>query len=418
MTTAVRENSTLRWLRNEARAFPATILFGGSWVIVFILMVLSTLVSGPLPSLNTLLVGSLPTGHAFGDLTLNELMRGEVWRLVTCNFVHYNLMHIGMNLYGLYQLGSLLESWYGSGQVVGIFLIIGAGGNLVSAMARLLLGNYGGMHSGGGSVVVLGLVGLCAVMGWRTKSRIGNELRRQMVGVLVFTAIIGLMVPMIDNWGHAGGALVGGLIGFANRSLVRSARGPRTWWVGCLGVLIAIGCAVAQARDAWIEGRYRDELRRSETLLQTEQRRMFELVRVGIFYQVASVRSEFEHSNLVALRVWHPKPSTGPRRGTSAQGPNSFQLGPLDIPLSDLRTTQVGFLSFLESERGVLGKPPNDATFNRLILRLARVLETPPSTWSKAAFSFDLRTILDRASSELTRLQKERERVKQRAGID
>ena len=52
--------------------------------------------------------------------------------------------------------------------------------------------------------MVLGLVALCAVVGWRSRTRIGAFLRSQMVGLLIATAVLGQMVPIIDNWGHAG----------------------------------------------------------------------------------------------------------------------------------------------------------------------------------------------------------------------
>src|SRR5207248_1102103 len=81
------------------------------------------------------------------------------WRLVTCNFVHYSLIHIGLNLLAMYQLGTLVESWYGSSQLVLIYGLTGAGGNLVSALIRYGIGSNRAVHSGGGSGVILGLGG-------------------------------------------------------------------------------------------------------------------------------------------------------------------------------------------------------------------------------------------------------------------
>src|SRR5262249_10553944 len=196
--------------------------------------------------------------HRYGGMTLGELAQGQVWRAVTSTFVHYDLLHLGMNLYGLYVLGCLVESWYGAGQFALIYILMGGGGNLLSGLARTALGMESKLHSGGGSTVVLGLVGLCAVVGWRSKTRRGDYLRGQMVGALIFTALFGQVVPIIDTWGHAGGALVGAAIGFVHRPLVRTAGREVTRWAGVAAVLVLAVCGVAQFHQNQVE----DSLRR------------------------------------------------------------------------------------------------------------------------------------------------------------
>ena len=86
-----------------------------------------------------------------------------------------------MNLFVMYQLGGLVESWYGPWQFLAVYVVIGCGGNLLSALVRHALGSDPRIASGGGSTVVLGLVALCAVVGWRSRTRIGDYLRSQMV---------------------------------------------------------------------------------------------------------------------------------------------------------------------------------------------------------------------------------------------
>ena len=157
----------LRWLAREVRDFPATSFFCLSWIAVFAAMTYTHLASGAhLSPLRWLVIG-FGGGEPFGDLTLNDLARGQVWRLMTCNFVHYSLLHIVMNLLAMYQLGSVLESWYGSHQLVFIYGLTGGGGNLLSAICRLWTGSNRAVHSAGGSVVIMGMLGLCAVAGWR-----------------------------------------------------------------------------------------------------------------------------------------------------------------------------------------------------------------------------------------------------------
>ena len=62
-------------------------------------------------------------GHPFGELTINELFQGEIWRPLTATFVHYGLLHLGMNLYMLYQLGAVVETWYGPWQFLAVYVV-------------------------------------------------------------------------------------------------------------------------------------------------------------------------------------------------------------------------------------------------------------------------------------------------------
>ncbi len=115
-----------------------------------------------------------------------------------------------MNLYGLYQLGSLAESWYGSGQLLGDLP-----GDRRWRQHRLRALRHGGDGPSdalgrGDRRSFLGLWPQCGDGVARSRSRIGDHLRGQMVGILVFTAILGQLHPMIDNsgpcrWGLGGG---------------------------------------------------------------------------------------------------------------------------------------------------------------------------------------------------------------------
>ena len=66
------------------------------------------------PSWTRLLVLGIGDGHRFGDLALQDLAHGEYWRLITSTFVHFSVLHLVLNLIAMYQLGTMVESWYGS----------------------------------------------------------------------------------------------------------------------------------------------------------------------------------------------------------------------------------------------------------------------------------------------------------------
>jgi membrane associated rhomboid family serine protease len=266
----------------DIRECPGTIGLASSWILIF---ALSHFVQWQAPpnALPGSMVGPLPvsmaTAHRFGDMTWSEVRHGEAWRLVTATFVHYSLLHLGMNVLSLIMLGRLVEPWYGPGPFLGVCLAIGGFGNLTGGLLRQLVAmarpwvvstgvgrHWPGLYdrffhvgpagpvnvpSGGGSTIVLGLIGLAAVVGWRSRTRIGAYLSRQMVALLVFTAILGVVFySLIDNYGHAGGAIVGAAIGFVHRPLIRlSERGPirRLSWFAVGAVLLA--CLTAAVRD-------------------------------------------------------------------------------------------------------------------------------------------------------------------------
>jgi len=67
-------------------------------------------------------------GANWGPLTLS----GEWWRLLTCVFVHGGIIHIGFNMWCLWNLGALAESLYGRWTYAAIYLICGVGASLAS----------------------------------------------------------------------------------------------------------------------------------------------------------------------------------------------------------------------------------------------------------------------------------------------
>jgi membrane associated rhomboid family serine protease len=241
----------LRALAREIRNYPATWLFCLIWIVVFAAMTHTQLtLGGPFPLFGWLLPG-FGGGQRFGDLSLRELGHAQIWRLITCNFVHYSLAHIVLNLMAMYLLGTLVESWYGSHQLVFLYGVIGGGGNLIAELIRYGIGSNPLIHSGGGSVVILGLVGLCAVAGWRSRTRSERSMGTQMVVFLIVTAAVGILLPQyIDNWGHAGGALVGSVLGLAHQRFLNNVSKPSAWGAGVLTGLVMMACGAAQFMEA------------------------------------------------------------------------------------------------------------------------------------------------------------------------
>jgi hypothetical protein len=146
---------------------------------------------------------------------------------------------------GLRQLVGLARPWLAS---------VAASRHWPGTIERFLRGGGAApelIPSGGGSTILLGLLALAAVVGWRSRTRVGSHLQKQMVLLLGLTAVMGLGMPgLVDNFGHLGGAIAGGLIGLFDRPLARLASSA---WFRTLGLAVALGvtavCLGSAIRD-------------------------------------------------------------------------------------------------------------------------------------------------------------------------
>ncbi len=242
-------------LAREFRDFPATSWICVTWIVVFAAMTYVHQASGAALPLTRWLMLGFGGGERFGDLTLGDLERGQLWRLLTCNFVHYSLIHVALNTLAMYQLGSIVESWYGWHQLLFIYGLTGVGGNLLSALGRIWTRSSVTVHSAGGSVVIMGLVGLCGVAGWRSQTPEGRWLAKVMLIFTVLTAALGCGLPAyIDNWGHGGGFVVGVALGLFHRRFSASVTKPSAYGSGVLTlllILVAAGIQYTVDRHEW-----------------------------------------------------------------------------------------------------------------------------------------------------------------------
>jgi len=88
----------------SATSFPVTIGLIAACVLIYVVMVLNG-VSPTLPTPDQ----AINFGADFGPLTLN----GQWWRLVTSMFVHFGLIHLALNMWGLWNLGRISEQLLG-----------------------------------------------------------------------------------------------------------------------------------------------------------------------------------------------------------------------------------------------------------------------------------------------------------------
>jgi rhomboid protease GluP len=185
-----------------SRATPVTYALLAANIGVFLLM---AVVSGGSDDPSTLI--------AFGAKTNRLLESGEWFRLITPIFIHAGLLHLLLNSYALWVVGTQVEKLYGSARFLLIYLLSGVGGVAGSYFGQIFLQKSFDAPSVGASGAIFGLFGVLAVFGFRYRSEMPPAIRRAMTaGVLPVIAVnlfIGFSIPFIDNSAHIGGLLTG-----------------------------------------------------------------------------------------------------------------------------------------------------------------------------------------------------------------
>ncbi len=148
---------------------------------------------------------STETVGTIGGLQAELVRGGEIYRLITAPFIHLSLIHLLLNMYALYVIGTQLESFYGSVKYLTIYLFSAITGSLLS-MAFL-----GNVWSIGASGAIFGLFGALLYFGYHYRVYLGNTLRSQIIPVILINLFIGFSIPNIDQFAHLGG-LAGGVI--------------------------------------------------------------------------------------------------------------------------------------------------------------------------------------------------------------
>ena len=137
------------------------------------------------------------------------ITNGEYWRFFTCAFLHGGLMHLFLNLAGLYIFGKELESIYGSIKFLFICLLTSWGSTLASY-------TFSSGIAIGASGIVFGIIGSLISFYFTQKGKVtGADYKfKSMYTLVIINLILGFMMPRIDNSAHIGGIVTGLLSGW------------------------------------------------------------------------------------------------------------------------------------------------------------------------------------------------------------
>ena len=144
----------------------------------------------------------------FGANNITLVKMGEVWRLLTCSFLHIGFLHLLVNMYSLGLIGSQLETYVGKLKFLIIYLASAISGSLFSLVGGATL-------SAGASGAIFGLLGSLLYFGYHYRLYLSSVLKSQIIPIIIFNLALGLLIPSIDILAHIGGLIGGYLITMA-----------------------------------------------------------------------------------------------------------------------------------------------------------------------------------------------------------
>jgi len=212
----------------DSPTFPITIGLIAVSVLVYAVMVLRGVSAlDPTPR------DGIAFGADFGPLTFG----GEWWRLVTSMFVHFGAIHVGLNMWCLWNLGRAAERLMGRVAYLLAYFVSGIFSSIVSVYWHPMAA------SAGASGAIFGLAGVLASFVYLKKTPSHLQINKNMLGSLgtfiFFNLVYGAARPGISNAAHLGGLVMGLVVG-AVLPAAGDSEGARRTRLSILGVLSAI----------------------------------------------------------------------------------------------------------------------------------------------------------------------------------
>ncbi len=203
MTTAGSTAAPTPRPRALSRGYPpVTTVLVGINAAVFVMMLFSGV-----PLENPTIEQLLKWGADWGPLSLGP----QPWRLLTSNYLHIGIIHIGLNMWCLWNLGILAERIFDRWTYVLTYTACGIAGSLGS------LWWHPRVVGAGASGAIFGLAGALITALYLGKLPIPKQATRGTMKSLVafagYNLLFGAVGANIDNSAHIGGLLTGLILG-------------------------------------------------------------------------------------------------------------------------------------------------------------------------------------------------------------
>lgn len=174
----------------------------------------------------------------FGGKYPALILHGQWWRLLTAGFLHGGALHIIMNSWVIYDLGTQAEEFYGTSRYLVMYFLSTIGGFAASMWWSPGL-------SVGASAPLFGLMGAMLALGVKNRhTAVGSAMKSHYTQWAIWGLAMGLMSGLrIDNAAHIGGLITG----FAFAWIAGTPRLVETWtdrmWKVAAATCVAITIA-------------------------------------------------------------------------------------------------------------------------------------------------------------------------------
>jgi rhomboid protease GluP len=146
-------------------------------------------------------------GGNIGTLSLGA----QPWRLLVSTYLHVGIIHIGFNMWCLWNLGFLAERIFSPWTYVLVYTVSGIAGGVASAW------RHPHVVGVGASGAIFGLAGALIAALYLGKFSAPQEAirgtRKSLLSFAGYNLLFGAVVPAIDNTAHVGGLLSGLALG-------------------------------------------------------------------------------------------------------------------------------------------------------------------------------------------------------------
>jgi membrane associated rhomboid family serine protease len=194
------------WMSQHPR-FVTNILIGINVAVYVILVVLSISAAGGLGQLGGVDQNVLVNAGAQVNFLVAQ---GQVWRIFTAMFLHFNLLHIGLNMFSLFLIGGVVEMVFGKWRYLAIYLGSGIAGGIltfyISPPETLAAGASGAIFG------VFGALGVFYMLNRQALGRYGSGAITNWLFWLGLNLVFGFSQPGIGIWDHIGGLVAGMII--------------------------------------------------------------------------------------------------------------------------------------------------------------------------------------------------------------
>jgi GlpG protein len=205
------------WSGPNIRRRPLTFALIVVCVVVYLLKDLPG--KGPLV-INALTFSGLHVQNLGGELQIRpggfgDILHGEVWRLISPIFLHFNLLHLVFDLWALAFLGTMIEYRRGTGVLALLVFLSAVVSNLGQACYDLSMSGHTGIF-GGMSGVVYALFGYVWMKGLYQPEQ-GMILHPSTVQIMLMWLLLCMagFIGNIANAAHVAGLIAGVVLGLA-----------------------------------------------------------------------------------------------------------------------------------------------------------------------------------------------------------